>query len=103
MVKLRGINVYPTGIGAILTEAHPELLSEYICRVERHEGRDTMTVHVETANPDSGDVSRYEALLRSRLGVEIAVRLVAPGALADLTQIETRQKPIRLIDARTPT
>lgn len=34
-VKLRGINIYPTGVGAILTENHPELHSEYICEVIR--------------------------------------------------------------------
>jgi phenylacetate-CoA ligase len=100
MVKLRGINIYPTGIGAILTENHPELLSEYICKVERIEGRDEMVVHVETRGALDGDVAPYEALLRARLGVEIGVRLEAPGALASLTQIESRQKPIRLIDNR---
>ncbi|MEQ1950110.1 hypothetical protein [Mesorhizobium sp. CN2-181] len=100
MVKLRGINIYPTGIGAILTENHPELLSEYICKVERADGRDAMTVHVETRGDRHGDVAAYETLLRARLGVEIGVQLEAPGALASLTQIESRQKPIRLIDNR---
>jgi phenylacetate-CoA ligase len=32
--------------------------------------------------------------------VEIGVKLAAPGELAALTQIEVRQKPIRLIDRR---
>ena len=100
MVKLRGINVYPTGIGAILTENHAELCSEYICLVDRTDGRDDMTVQIETRGPLDGPVTGYEALLRTRLGVEVTVRLAAPGALAGLTQIETRQKPIRLIDRR---
>jgi phenylacetate-CoA ligase len=100
MVKLRGINIYPTGIGAILTGAHPELLSEYVCRVERRDGRDEMTVLVETRGPTGAPVAAYEALLKARLGVEVAVVLAAPGSLADLTQIEARQKPIRLIDGR---
>jgi phenylacetate-CoA ligase len=34
------------------------------------------------------------------VGVEIEVELVAPGETAALTQIESRQKPIRLIDER---
>ena len=59
-----------------------------------------MTVHVETRGARDADVADYEALLRSRLGVEIGVELEAPGALAALTQIESRQKPIRLIDNR---
>jgi phenylacetate-CoA ligase len=101
MVKLRGINVYPTGIGAILTENHAELCSEYICLVERREGRDDMVVCIETRGPLDAPVAAYEALLRARLGVEVSVRLTAQGSLAALTQIETRQKPIRLIDSRT--
>jgi phenylacetate-CoA ligase len=100
MVKLRGINIYPTGIGSILTENHAELLSEYVCEVTRSEGRDEMIVHVETSGPLDAATEAYEALLRARLGVEIGVRLAAPGALGSLTQIEVRQKPIRLIDKR---
>ena len=100
MVRLRGINIYPTGIGAILTDDHPELCSEYICEVTRADGRDDMLVRIETRGPLDAPVAGYQALLRTRLGVEVTVALAAPGALADLTQIETRQKPIRLIDAR---
>ena len=100
MVKLRGINIYPTGIGAILTETHPELLSEYVCEVDRAGDRDEMVVRIETTGRVEADCTGYEALLRTRLGVEIAVRLAAPGTLAPLTQIEVRQKPVRLIDRR---
>jgi phenylacetate-CoA ligase len=100
MVKLRGINIYPTGIGAILTEAHPELLGEYVCEVARTQGREEMTVAIETRGTPDAPVASMEALLRARLGVEIAVRLARPGELAPLTQIEMRQKPIRLIDRR---
>jgi phenylacetate-CoA ligase len=39
-------------------------------------------------------------LLRAKLGVEVGVELVAPGALAALTGIESRQKPVRLQDLR---
>lgn len=99
MVKLRGINIYPTGIGAILTENFAELMSEYVCEVAREGGREEMVVRIETRG-SSADVGPYEALLRARLGVEIGVRLAAPGELAPLTQIEVRQKPIRLIDRR---
>ena len=41
-----------------------------------------------------------KAALRARLGVELAVRLTAPGSLAGVTSIETRQKPICLVDRR---
>lgn len=101
MVKLRGINIFPTGIGAILTENHAELSSEYICMLKRKEGREDLTVMIETRGDTSASVEAFEALLRTRLGVDITVKLADPGALADLTQIESRQKPIRLIDQRT--
>jgi phenylacetate-CoA ligase len=97
MVKLRGINIYPTGLGVILTESNPELLNDYICEVVRSSGRDEMTVHIETMGDVDRPVDALEALLKQRVGVEIKVKLAEPGALAELTQIEKRQKPIRLI------
>lgn len=100
MVKLRGINIYPTGIGADLTENHDDLLSEYVCEVNRKDGRDEMVVHIEARGDLDRDTSEYEKLLRARFGVEIGLKLAARGALASLTQIEVRQKPIRLIDNR---
>ena len=97
MVKLRGINVYPAGLGVILTESDPDLLPEFVCEVMRRDGRDTMAVHIETLGDADADVAPLEALLKRRIGVEIGVTLVSPGVLAELTQIEKRQKPIRLI------
>jgi phenylacetate-CoA ligase len=100
MVKLRGINLYPTGIGAILTENHPDLMSEYICEVSREGECDEMLVRIEARGDLARSTNPYERLLRTRLGVEVRVALAAPGALAPLTQIEVRQKSIRLIDTR---
>lgn len=97
MVKLRGINIYPTGLGVILTENDADLLNDYVCIVTRQDGRDEMVLHIETMGDTTRDVSAYKALLKQRLGVEIGVELAAPGALVELTQIEKRQKPIRLI------
>ena len=81
----------------ILTESDPELLSDYVCVVTRRDKRDEMVVHIETIGNVDRDVSAHEALLKQRLGVAISVSLSEPGALAELTQIEKRQKPIRLI------
>ena len=100
MVKLRGINIYPTGIGAILTEQHDDLNGEFVCHVGRIDGRDEMTVTIETTGALDRPTEAYETLLRTRLGVEFKVALAAPGGLAEVTQIERRQKPIRLIDER---
>ena len=44
MVKLRGINIYPQGIGALASAAFDVATGEYVCRVARADGRDTMTV-----------------------------------------------------------
>ncbi|MEM7043720.1 MAG: phenylacetate--CoA ligase family protein, partial [Pseudomonadota bacterium] len=99
MVKLRGINVYPTSIAAHLAE-HPAALGEYICRIERKGDRDEMTVMVEVQSDALGlnDVNRsLAALLRQKLGVEVGIETVGPGETADLTKIESRQKPIRLL------
>jgi len=56
---------------------------------------------VETISPEDVHLAgEFSALLRQRLGVEMQVLLAAPGTLAPLTGIETRQKPVRLIDRR---
>ncbi len=99
MVKLRGINVFPAGIGVIISE-NPAATGEYICRVEKVGERDEMTVAVEVKGERAGLEDAFKELLRRRLGVEVAIELAAPGELAPLTGIETRQKPIRLIDKR---
>lgn len=97
MVKLRGINVFPHAIGAII-ENRPELTGEFVCRVARDAaGRDAMTVLLEARD---GDAAALAALLRQGLGVEVEVALCPPGGTAALTQIDVRQKPIRLIDER---
>lgn len=102
MVKLRGINVFPQAVGAILTE-RTEYAGDYVCRLHRDgAGRESMTVALEIVDPAQAaalaDV--YRDLLRRRLGVEVDVELVARHALAAETGIESRQKPIRLIDLR---
>lgn len=99
MVKLRGINVYPTSIGAHLAD-HPDVLGEYVCRVTGLDNRDEMTVVIEVGDNalERTDVRQsLAALLRQKLGVEVSVETVARGVTADLTGIESRQKPIRLL------
>jgi len=98
MVKLRGINVFPHAIGAII-ENRPDLTGEYVCHLRRDAGqKDHMTVTLESrGGSDAGDLAD---LLRRGLGVEVEVALVAPGETASATEIDTRQKPLRLIDQR---
>jgi phenylacetate-CoA ligase len=101
MVKIRGLNIFPQAVGPLLDDL-PGFTGEFICRAVRdREGRDEFLVHAEIAGPrDDGAMARCRALLREKLGLDCGVDLVEPGALADLTQTETRQKPIRLIDER---
>lgn len=99
MVKLRGINLFPHAIGALI-ENRADLTGEYICTVKRDPTtqRDDMVVLLESRG--GTDVGQISALLRQGLNVDVGVELCAPGETASLTQIDVRQKPIRLIDKR---
>ena len=98
MVKLRGINVFPHAIGAII-ENRSDLTGEYICHVRRDAAqKDHMTVTLESRG--GTDPAALADLLRRGLGVEVEVALVGPGETAKATEIDTRQKPLRLIDER---
>jgi phenylacetate-CoA ligase len=104
MVKLRGINVYPLALAAILNEMS-DFAGEYICRATRDTGgRDLLTVIIETRGDDVSRtpelVRAYRDLLTRRAGVDLLVELVPRGGTAALTQIDSRQKPVRLIDER---
>jgi phenylacetate-CoA ligase len=98
MVKLRGINVFPHAIGALI-ENRADLTGEYVCRLRRKDtGRDEMLVLIESRGDT--DCDQLAAQLRQGLGVEVVVELCEPGGTASATQIDVRQKPIRLIDER---
>jgi phenylacetate-CoA ligase len=99
MVKLRGINLFPHAIGALI-ENRSDLTGEYVCRLHRDPAtqRDDMVVVLESRG--GTDAAQLSALLRQGLNVDVAVELCGPGETASLTQIDVRQKPIRLIDER---
>jgi phenylacetate-CoA ligase len=101
MVKIRGINIFPQGIGPMLDE-HPAFAKEFICKARRDaQGRDSFIVVAEaTAPADPALAKAFGEILKRKIGIEVEVELAAKGATASLTQIEVRQKPIRLIDER---
>ena len=101
MVKLRGINVFPQAIGGMLAERR-EFNGEFICKVQRDDaGRDEMTVTFEVSGGGNNDLAQeYQEILRRKAGVAVAVSFAEPGGLSELTGVETRQKPLRLIDER---
>lgn len=98
MVKLRGINVYPTGLAELVAQL-PDATGEYYCRLERRaDGADHLVVVIELRDPQAAPGA--EDLLARQLGVRVGVEQVPPGATADVTGVGSRQKPIRLVDAR---
>ncbi len=100
MVKLRGINIFPQALGPLL-QAIPGFNGEFICIVTRDaQHRDEMLVQFECAMAEQHQLEMAKQLLKAKLGIEVLVETCAPDSLATLTGIETRQKPIRLIDRR---
>lgn len=102
MVKVRGINVFPQAVGPMLAE-DGAFAGEFICRAVRDErGREDLIVVAEARERGEDVRARFVALLRRKLGIEVQIELAAPGETAALTQVDSRQKPIRLIDERKP-
>lgn len=103
MVKLRGINIFPQALGPMMEEI-AAFAGEFICKARRDaQGRDEMTVIAETTAPPEVRANlapQFKAVLRRKIGIDVDVELVDKGATAVLTQIDVRQKPIRLIDER---
>ena len=101
MVKIRGINIFPQGIGPMLDE-HSGFAGEFICKARRDaSGRDSFVVVAEATTPADPDLAKaFGEILKRKIGIEVEVELTAKGGTATLTQIDVRQKPIRLIDER---
>jgi phenylacetate-CoA ligase len=98
MVKIRGINVFPHAIAPLL-DGDPAATGEYYCRVVRDEnGREDLVVTIE--HRGGGAPAEYAAVVGQALGIAVQVDLVPPGATADITGLNRRQKPIRLVDER---
>ncbi|KAA5804548.1 phenylacetate--CoA ligase family protein [Alkalicaulis satelles] len=100
MVKIRGINIFPQAMGPLLEE-HAAFAGDFICKAVRDaSGRDEFIVMAEVREPGERVQAEFADLLKRKLGIEVGVTLAKPGELADLTQTDVRQKPIRLIDER---
>jgi phenylacetate-CoA ligase len=103
MVKLRGVNVFPEAIGAIVAEEN-RTTGEYVCIVDSvGGGREDMTVQVETIDSEIDRNDLQACLVRrlkETLGVSIAVEVVGRGELDHLTGLSQTSKIKRLIDRR---
>ena len=95
MLIIRGVNVYPSQVEAILLEL-PELTPNYRIVVERTGTLDTARVEIETAQASDGLRERAERLLLETIGCSIAVHLKEPATLprsegGKLSRVEDRR------------
>ena len=99
MVKLRGVNVFPEAIGALVA-ADPRSNGEFLCVVERG---DRMVVRVETTGSEVATAD-FAADLAGRfkeaLSVRLEVDIVPKGTLAPFTGLDSTSKIRRLLDRR---
>ena len=106
MVKVRGINIWPEAIGAVMQDAvgHPV---EYFCVAHMSRGQDDMSVVIETDAPGVGRRSdltqRLENVIKDRLGLRLSVREAGPGELDALTGKGEAAKLRRYKDERRQT
>jgi phenylacetate-CoA ligase len=104
MVKLRGVNVFPEAIGALVTE-DARTTGEYVCIVDQvgEAARDEMTVMVEMRDAALDGAALQQDLerrFREALGVKVAAQPVERGALDRHTGLSQTSKIKRLIDRR---
>ncbi len=96
MMKIKGVNVFPSQIEEVLKE-FPEISSEYQIRISHLDGKDTMRIYVETTgNVDFNELSRkISDRVKSRIGFTPLVKVVEIGVLP-----RSEKKTKRVIDER---
>lgn len=96
MVKIKGVNLFPSQIEEIL-HTFPEVSSEYQIHISHLDGKDTMRLYVET----NGHVDflalaqRIAECVKSRIGFTPLVKVVEIGVLP-----RSEKKTKRVIDTR---
>ena len=96
MVKIKGVNVFPSQIEDVLKK-FPEISSEYQIRISHLDGKDTMRLYVETnGSVDFRDLSeRIAVAVKSKIGFTPLVKVVELGVLP-----RSEKKTKRVIDER---
>ena len=96
MMKIKGVNVFPSQIEEIL-QGFPEVSSEYQIRISHLDGKDTMRIYVETnGHVDFLDLAkRIAAKVKSVIGFTPLVKVVENGLLP-----KSEKKTKRVIDER---
>lgn len=104
MVKLRGVNVFPEAVGAVVS-GDRRTNGEFFCFVDRvgEAGTDEITVMVEVTDP-AADRAALKADLERRmkevLGVRVTVSPADKGALDPYTGTSQTSKIKRVLDRR---
>jgi phenylacetate-CoA ligase len=103
MLIIRGVNVFPSQIEAVLT-ASPDLAPHYVLEVTRPDRLDELDVVVEARPETSGTLTpdarsrlarHAEHLIKAHVGVTTTVRVVPTGALE-----RSQGKAVRVVDKR---
>ncbi|MBP3761276.1 MAG: phenylacetate--CoA ligase [Ruminococcus sp.] len=96
MMKIKGVNVFPSQIEEILG-TFEEISSEYQIRISHLDGKDTMRIYVETTGDyDFADLAkRIAEKVKSRIGFTPIVKVVEIGVLP-----RSMKKTARVIDER---
>ena len=96
MMKIKGVNVFPSQIEEVLRE-FPALSSEYQIRISHLEGKDTMRIYVETdGTQDFLELAKeIEDRVKARIGFTPIVKVVEIGILP-----RSEKKTARVIDER---
>lgn len=96
MMKIKGVNVFPSQIEEILQQ-FPEVSSEYQIRISHLDGKDTMRIYVETnGTVDFMELSKRLAdKIKSVIGFTPLVKVVEEGVLP-----RSEKKTKRVIDER---
>jgi phenylacetate-CoA ligase len=92
MLIIRGVNVYPSQIEAVLVGL-PGIEPHYQLVVERRGSLDELAIEVESR--DDGAAERVRHHVKSMIGVSAAVRVMKPGEVP-----RSQGKAVRVRDLR---
>jgi phenylacetate-CoA ligase len=92
MLIIRGVNVYPSQIEAVLVGL-PGIAPHYQLVLERNGSLDELTIEVEAT--DAGAAERVRHHVKSMIGVSAAVKVMKPGEVP-----RSQGKAVRVRDLR---
>ncbi len=102
MVKLRGVNLWPEGVGEVACSVDGAT-PDYFVTATRVNNRDELSVVVvsDRAPSEFADIqAAIERVLQQRFGLKIAASVSRPGEIDHLTEFATSPKPKRFRDER---